>query len=96
MWAGHAYRRRGRLGGSCHTYFYPDPLPWLSLPWVGGGEVGTMPGHVKMATCSGCEFMVRSASEDEIVKMVQMHAKDTHQMNMGHGDVMKMMMPAKM
>jgi len=55
-----------------------------------------MPGHMKMAMCSGCEFMVRSGSEDEIVRMVQMHAKDTHAMNMGRADVMKMMMPAKM
>jgi predicted small metal-binding protein len=49
----------------------------------------------KMVQCD-CGFMIQSPSENEIVKMTQMHAMDTHQQKMSMGDVMKMMKPAMM
>jgi predicted small metal-binding protein len=49
----------------------------------------------KMVQCD-CGFMIQSPSENEIVKMTQMHAMDTHRQKMTSGDVMKMMKPAMM
>jgi len=50
---------------------------------------------MKMAECE-CGFMVRSHSDNEMVKVLQMHGMDTHQMQMSHNDAMKMMKPAGM
>ncbi len=50
---------------------------------------------VKMVQCD-CGFMVQSHSENEIVKMTQLHVMDTHQQKVSHKDVMGMMKPGMM
>jgi len=49
----------------------------------------------KMVSCD-CGFMIQSPSENEVVKMTQMHVQDTHQKAVSSGDVMKMMKPGMM
>ncbi|MGO9645267.1 MAG: DUF1059 domain-containing protein [Candidatus Bathyarchaeia archaeon] len=45
----------------------------------------------KEVTCSPpCSFRVRSERDDEIVTMVQQHAKNAHQKDVGRDDVLKM------
>lgn len=34
-----------------------------------------------------CDFMVRSENEDELVEMVQKHAKDVHDTDMSRADI---------
>ncbi|HUK29306.1 MAG TPA: DUF1059 domain-containing protein [Candidatus Acidoferrales bacterium] len=49
----------------------------------------------KEVTCSPpCSFRVRSESEDELVTLVQQHAKTMHNMNVSKSDVMGMAKPA--
>ncbi|MBX0347376.1 DUF1059 domain-containing protein [Haloarcula pellucida] len=38
-------------------------------------------------SCSACDFMVRSESEDEVVELVQNHAGEKHDMTVGENDV---------
>ncbi|WP_255150976.1 DUF1059 domain-containing protein [Halorarius halobius] len=38
--------------------------------------------------CPDCEFMIRSESTDQLVEMVQQHAKESHDMEMSRSDVM--------
>jgi len=61
-------------------------------------EVVSMPSNMmdmKMVQCD-CGFMMQSHSENEIVKMTQMHAKETHQQDMSAREVKGMMKPAMM
>lgn len=50
------------------------------------------PGHT-MATqefgCPECGFMIRSENEDELIKVVQQHATDTHGMSMQKAEIRK-------
>ena len=58
----------------------------------------SMPGEMmdaKMVQCD-CGFMVQSHSENEIVKMAQMHVKDTHKSDLSMRDARAMMKPAMM
>ena len=58
----------------------------------------SMPGEMmdaKMVQCD-CGFMVQSHSENEIVKMAQMHVKDTHKQDLSMRDARAMMKPAMM
>ncbi len=50
---------------------------------------------MKMVECD-CGFMVRSGMDDEMVKMVQMHAKDQHQTDLPREGVMQKAKPAQM
>ena len=34
-----------------------------------------------------CDFMIRSENEDQLIEMVQQHAKETHDMDMSPADV---------
>ncbi|WP_255195078.1 DUF1059 domain-containing protein [Halorarius litoreus] len=34
-----------------------------------------------------CDFMIRSESEDQLIEMVQQHAKETHDKEMSREDV---------
>ena len=48
------------------------------------GTTTNEPGRANMAkqvTCD-CGFMLRTPSDDELVKHVQLHAKDTHSMDL--------------
>lgn len=38
-------------------------------------------------TCSACAFQVRSENEDEVVGIIQDHARGTHDMDMSEQDV---------
>lgn len=38
-----------------------------------------------------CDFMIRSEDRDELVSMVQQHAKDTHNQDMSKSDVQDLM-----
>ena len=49
----------------------------------------------RLVACD-CGFMVQSHNENELVKMTQMHMKDTHKQNVASGDVTKMMKPGMM
>ncbi len=49
----------------------------------------------KMVQCD-CGFMVQSHNENEIVKMAQMHVKETHQQDLSPRDVRGMMKPGMM
>jgi len=49
----------------------------------------------KMVQCD-CGFMVQSHNENEIVKMAQMHVKDTHKSDLSMRDARAMMKPAMM
>lgn len=37
--------------------------------------------------CPQCGFMIRSENEDEMIKVVQQHATDTHGMAMDEDDI---------
>ena len=50
---------------------------------------------MKMVQCD-CGFMMQSHSENEIVKMTQMHVKETHHQDMSAREVKGMMKPAMM
>jgi len=68
-----------------------------NLPGL-GGEVASMPSNMmdmKMVQCD-CGFMMQSHSENEIVKMTQMHVKDTHHQDMSAREVKGMMKPGMM
>lgn len=41
-----------------------------------------------------CDFMIRSENEDEMVDMVQQHARETHDKEMSRDDVMGAMKSA--
>jgi predicted small metal-binding protein len=49
----------------------------------------------KEVTCEApCSFRLRSESDEELVSMVQQHAKNQHNMSMSENDVMNMAKPA--
>src|SRR5439155_10969890 len=50
---------------------------------------------MKMVQCD-CGFMMQSHNENEIVKMTQMHVKDTHHQDMSAREVKGMMKPGMM
>lgn len=37
--------------------------------------------------CSGCEFMIRSEDDDELIEFVQDHAEDVHDMSMEASEI---------
>lgn len=68
---------------------------YLAPSGRGGDTIPQMGMGAKMVHCD-CGFMVQSHNENELVKMTQMHVKDTHQQNVSSGEVMKMMKPGMM
>jgi len=88
--AGRRHRRRGERS------YNPESSERV-LPGV-RREIASMPSNMmdmKMVQCD-CGFMMQSHSENEIVKMTQMHAKETHHQDMSAREVKGMIKPAMM
>ena len=69
---------------SDHVADAKPQLPSRPIMAILLGTTTNEPGRANMAkqvTCD-CGFMLRTPSDDELVKHVQLHAKDTHSMDL--------------
>lgn len=56
-----------------------------------------MHGEMSMKTVEcDCGFMIRTGADTELVKHVQMHTRDVHNMEVSAADALKMAKPANM